>query len=328
MTGSNADPTPSTRVDHEMPLRDLRSWLVENVPAVRFAFARLRNPRLWRSIQADRWVRGAVEVSRRYGLADFAIRDGQAYVVTPRGCELLYVQGRRYTALGMELREESFESDELDLLIELSRDSGTVMDIGANCGYVSIVLARALPGLRIHAFEPVPSTYRTLVHNCRHNEVHDRVTCELLAIGEAPGSMRMTSGLNTGNHLLASGSAGVTVAVETLDGYVARRAIDRIDGIKCDVEGAELFVVRGARASLQRDRPWVLLEISEPLTVRQGYPPEALVQEMGELGYSYRVLDPTVGCLTPATDLRSDLARSVNFLFEHEETRPAPAVSS
>jgi FkbM family methyltransferase len=307
-----------------MSLQEAKSWLVENVGVVRFLFAWLRNRELWRTMQAERWVRDALERSDRHGLADFAFRGGRAYVVTPRGCELVYVPGRPYTTLGMELKGGSFEEPELDTLIRLAPGASLILDIGANCGYLSIALAASNPKVRIRAFEPVPSTFDSLLHNCRHNRVDDRVHCEQMAVGAQPGTMQMTSGLNTGNYLLPQGrgdnASSIAVPVTTVDEYLASHGLQGVDGIKCDTEGAELFMIRGAAACLERDRPWLLLEIAEALTTRQGYRPEELVAELARHGYSYLVVDEASGRLQKAEALRSDLQRTVNFLFLHRES--------
>jgi FkbM family methyltransferase len=305
-----------------MGVQAVKAWLVENVAPVRWAFARVRNRELWRTLQAERWVRDALARSREHELADFAFRGGRAYVLTPRGCELLYVPGRRYTTLGMELRGGSFEEPELDALVRLAREASLVLDVGANCGYVSVVLARSNPRLRVHAFEPVASTWESLVHNCRHNGVADRVRCERLAVGERPGTLRMTATLNTGNYLLPGGKAAAAgteeVEVTTVDAYAAAHALPRVDGIKCDVEGAELFVLRGAAACLERDRPWLLLEVAEHLTRRQGYAPGEIAAELSARGYRWFVVEG--GGVRPGGDFDRDRERSVNFLFVHRES--------
>ena len=44
-------------------------------------------------------------------------------------------------------------------------DDAVVFDVGANIGVFSVVLARMRPGIRIHAFEPVPPIYKVLQAN-------------------------------------------------------------------------------------------------------------------------------------------------------------------
>jgi len=307
-----------------MALQAFKEWLVENVGPVRYAYGRLRNRDLWRTIQAERWVRDALGRVRDHDLSDFAFRDGRAYVVTPRGCELLYVPGRPFTTLGLELRDKRFEETELDVLIDLTRHASVTLDIGANCGYMSIVLTKSHPHLRVFAFEPVPSTFDSLVHNCRHNGVSDRVHCEQMAVGECTGTLRMTTRLNTGNYVVSDGrrqaEATAVVPVTTVDEYLASANLARVDGIKCDIEGAELFMVRGATRCIERDRPWLLLEIEERWTSRQGYHGRDLVAELAGLGYIYFLIVKGSSRLVPASDFERDSERTNNFLFVHRDS--------
>jgi methylase of polypeptide subunit release factors len=57
-------------------------------------------------------------------------------------------------------------------LDELKFENGDVIvDVGANVGVISILLAKMNPGAKIYAFEPVPRTYRTLMKNIAANKV-------------------------------------------------------------------------------------------------------------------------------------------------------------
>ena len=49
----------------------------------------------------------------------------------------------------------------------------------------------------------------------------------------------------------------------TLDKYVQKKGIAKVDFLKIDVEGAEGFVLDGATNVLNRDKPVLLLELHE-----------------------------------------------------------------
>ena len=65
-----------------------------------------------------------------------------------------------------------------------------------------------------------------------------------------------------------------------------RRRIYRLDFIKCDVEGAELMVFRGAAETLRRFRPAVFAEVNADYMARLDSAPAALFRLLGDLGYS------------------------------------------
>jgi FkbM family methyltransferase len=128
-----------------------------------------------------------------------------------------------------------------------------VLDIGANIGWYSAVLGRAV-GRRgyVHAFEPDPINAKLLrrnvdVDSLRHVRAHE------IGLADQVGSMDLTiSTANLGDHRLSSGfatdRATQKVPVDRLDDVLAREGVDldRLRVIKIDTQGAENMIVRGA----------------------------------------------------------------------------------
>jgi FkbM family methyltransferase len=80
--------------------------------------------------------------------------------------------------------------------------------------------------------------------------------------------------------------------VVTLDAFCADHAIDRVDFIRMDIEGAEQRALEGAALILDRDHPHVLLEIHPPmLQARFGGSGEAVVDLFLKRGYRMFALD-------------------------------------
>src|SRR5439155_21213359 len=88
----------------------LKQWLVLKSPLVRYWFGRLKSPRLWRTIQFERWARRTARDFDRYEFADAIVREKRVYVSTSRGILLEYVPSAPYSVLDMELRDEDFEA--------------------------------------------------------------------------------------------------------------------------------------------------------------------------------------------------------------------------
>ena len=299
----------------------IKEWLLLDIPLIRYFYARLRNRNLWRTMQVEKWVRKSMDFLSKYEVNDFTFRQKRAYVVTKAECELIYVPGRPYTALGLELNGNEFETGELEVLLSLvAYAKSAVLDIGANCGYYSIAIAKKYPNVRIHAFEPIPETFESLEHNLRHNKVAERVKCNKIAIGEKKGAVTMTSTLNTGNYVIPGESSKcprktITATMTTVDEYVSRLNLPLIDGIKCDIEGAELFMLRGASMCLNRDHPWLLLEIEERWTRRQGYMPGEVFVYLQQKGYSGFLITRSDVRLIPITSLEIGSKEGNNYLF-------------
>lgn len=85
----------------------------------------------------------------------------------------------------------------------------------------------------------------------------------------------------------------IVEAAETLtvDAYMDEQALARLDFVKCDVEGAELLVLRGAEKALARHRPVIYCELNTQLAARMGYGPESVFGFLADRGYRAYILD-------------------------------------
>lgn len=76
-----------------------------------------------------------------------------------------------------------------------------------------------------------------------------------------------------------------------LDDYIKSNNINKIYFIKCDVEGAELIVFKGARGSIEKYKPVVFCEIHKDYCARMGYKPEDIFSFFSEMGYKAYIID-------------------------------------
>ncbi|UPY39064.1 FkbM family methyltransferase [Sediminicoccus sp. KRV36] len=150
---------------------------------------------------------------------------------------------------------------------------GTLLDIGAHDGLLTIPLAR-LPGSRVHGFEPLPTAMARLraALIAAFGEVPAHVTLHPEALGAAPGEAMLTLPVLGGvaqeqwasiskdyaEHRSVTTQA-FRVPVITLDSL----ALQDVTAIKLDAEGAEQEVLQGACATLTRCRPVLSVEIEE-----------------------------------------------------------------
>ena len=81
------------------------------------------------------------------------------------------------------------------------------------------------------------------------------------------------------------------VAQTTIDELAASLALDRLDFIKADIEGGELRMLEGARASLERFRPRLLLELNGAHLARAGDTLADAFAFFAQRGYSAFALD-------------------------------------
>jgi FkbM family methyltransferase len=200
------------------------------------------------------------------------------------------------------MNEENFHS--------LLHSPGTLVDIGAHDGLLTIPLAR-LPGSQVLAFEPLPSAFARLQSALRaaFGGAPDHVACHHLALGDHQGSITLAMPVLDGvaqeqwaspaKDYAAHVSNRVaverfTVPMRRLDDF----ALADVTAIKLDAEGAEYEILRGARETLLRCRPVLTLEVEERHRAGSTYAVPAFLDALG-----YDVFFELKGAWHPMADL-------------------------
>lgn len=140
-----------------------------------------------------------------------------------------------------------------------------VYDVGSNVGFLALLSARlAGPRGRVFAFEPDPEVARRLRENVAQNgfanvEVLERAAWSTSGrVSFARADQATTPDLGLGR--VTPEATGTSVEAIALDDLIARGAPPP-DLIKCDVEGAEGEVLKGAAKILGEHRPIVIVEL-------------------------------------------------------------------
>lgn len=217
--------------------------------------------------------------------------------------------------LGGKLREP----DELEIFSHLL-GNGVLIDIGANIGWYSILAG--LNGATVYAFEPVEETYQRLCKNIELNLLTSVKTFHI-GLGEkcSLGTFyyhKNISGASSRANLdyLSDGLAQpIQCPIETLDHICAQEKIDKIDLIKCDVEGGELFVYQGAMKTIKCFRPYVLSEMLRKWSAKFNYHPDAIIQFFGDLDYKCIALSKKRYGTGYVIERILDTTEETNFLF-------------
>lgn len=133
------------------------------------------------------------------------------------------------------------EFDEMIFLLKVLRQSDLFVDIGANIGSYSVLIANEV-GCRVKSFEPNPTTFRALVENIKLNDLFSVCETHQKGVGADSGNIGFTDGLDTVNHVeFKAGAIEVPiVALDDLDW-----TFDGSIYMKIDVEGFESFVIDG-----------------------------------------------------------------------------------
>ena len=177
---------------------------------------------------------------------------------------------RRYYLTRQIVAGRSFFEPEVKALKELVVAGDVVADIGANAGSYAKELS-FLVGTqgKVYAFEPVPETFDILQNVVKKARLNN-VMASRLALGAQARFDKMVIPNMDGftgyywAHLAQPGDAGrsVDVVVKTFDEWVCEQRLERLDFVKCDVEGGELDILRGSGDVIRRFKPGWLIEVS------------------------------------------------------------------
>jgi FkbM family methyltransferase len=154
--------------------------------------------------------------------------------------------------LAAAYRQVVWNPEEYEAFRKVVTRGATVLDIGANLGGYTVLLAQWVgPGGRVHAFEPAPGAREGLMRHVALNGVSGHVVVHPEALSAGAGKARFRArGIQGDNRLVSDGAAdGIDVSTTSIDDFCLANAV-RPGFIKLDVEGAELDVLRGARATI------------------------------------------------------------------------------
>lgn len=211
------------------------------------------------------------------------------------------------------------EADELGIFFHLL-NGGFLIDVGANIGWYSILAG--LTGASACAFEPIYTTYQRL---CKNIELNGLATVRPfhMGLGDKTGVEPFwfhpnVSGASSRANLdfFSDGRAQpVECPMNTLDNILKQEEIKQIDLIKCDVEGGELFVYRGAIETLRRFRPFVLSEMLRKWSAKFNYHPDEIIKLFTGLEYICVALSRKQPGTGYVLEHMLDTTEETNFLF-------------
>lgn len=209
--------------------------------------------------------------------------------------------GEFHMALG------TYEERELSFVLGHLRPGDTFLDVGAHVGYFSLPAAKAVgPSGRVISIEPSPVAARILHSNVERNGLSWITVFEAAASDHSGTELLYRSDRSSmWNWVLRAppkeGMDTVSVSLKTVDSMLEECGWPPIAGMKVDVEGGELDVLRGSTACLERNpHAFVLLEMSVGWRLKRSL---AVLQLLADQGYSFRRFQQ--GAVPTAETIRS-----------------------
>lgn len=229
-------------------------------------------------------------VKRKYLDIKFANTAIKIVQTTFEGIEILV---RANEDVGKEILLQRFEIEELRYLNEILPNDSVILDIGANIGLFSLVLASKSKNIKVHAFEPIQLNADLISVSKQINHLHN-LTINQTCVGATDGIVEFSVSTDSAySSMIDSGrkqeAERINCPICMLDTYVQEANIQKIDFIKIDVEGAEKLVLTGAHTLLTHQvlRPHLLmLELYDFNLKQYATSVNDIVQFLNEYGYS------------------------------------------
>jgi FkbM family methyltransferase len=187
--------------------------------------------------------------------------------------------------------------------VEACRGKRCVLDVGAHVGLVTLPIATVLAdGGRLYSFEPAQANAGILRRHLKLNHIGNVEVVEALVGGadlnhvpfyESAGPHGQNSIALRCDDVLVSEWGGYSKTERpqvSLDSFCARNGL-KPEVIKIDVEGAEIGVLRGARATLSNYQPLMILSVHPREIALVGEKLDALAPLLSEMGYDIRDLE-------------------------------------
>lgn len=177
-----------------------------------------------------------------------------------------YRSGRYYHYEGSIVHSDAYvfntiwlqEQYRVDGLCE-PRPGDLVVDAGACWGETAVWFSRFIgPTGQVHAFEPAETNRRVIERVVEKNDLSSSVVPVPLGLWDKETTLTFSG---AGRMFRQSAGGGAEVPVTTLDRYVEKTGLDRVDFIKMDIEGAELPALAGAEKSIRQFRPDLAISV-------------------------------------------------------------------
>lgn len=196
-----------------------------------------------------------------YKILEFFFKNGVKAVISGIQIRLPFRFYRYY--------ERDYEAENISFFRKSIKRNDFVMDIGAQIGLMSKLFADLVgPNGNVFSFEPTPMTFGVLKQTLKLNGIENIVHPVQEAVSDKNGkaifniseididASNSLTNLNKGEHV-----KGIEVNVTSIDEFVKKNLLKKVDFIKIDAEGAEYFVLVGATNTITEHRPIINLAL-------------------------------------------------------------------
>jgi len=178
------------------------------------------------------------------------------------------------------------------------KEEDVILDVGANCGVISLNLAKRYPHNMVYSFEPTNFAYDKLLINLGLNKEIAKnivpVKAFMSDIDKDINNFDIYSSWKIDKidkenahptHLGIKKSASDVPAYK-IDTFINKYNINKVGFIKIDTDGNEWSVLNGAVETIKRDRPELIFEVGKYLLDEKNISFEIFIQFFQDINYN------------------------------------------
>lgn len=174
-------------------------------------------------------------------------------------------------AVDKRLFLNGFEKDVIDYFSKVVKEDDVVLDVGANIGIYSLIAGKKVGDKgKVYAFEPADLAFEKLQYHIDLNELDNIVPIKSGVsnkTGTATFNVCEDDAFNSlGETPMKDIIKQETIDLVTIDDFVSKHKLTKVDVIKVDTEGAEFLVFEGAKKTLEKFKPTLFFETNPSVT--------------------------------------------------------------
>lgn len=171
------------------------------------------------------------------------------------------------------------------------RQNDIFIDIGANCGAITLLAASIISTGKIYAFEPGIIHARLQANIDLNPQLKNIVKIIPLGLGATKGELFYHEDPNYRGNGNLSTFVGTPIQIVTLDAWVHQEQLNKIDVIKIDTEGMEYEIFLGGKHTLQTYQPIIYFETLSIFFNAKPYTIKTVYEFLTNIGY--QIINPT-----------------------------------
>lgn len=164
------------------------------------------------------------------------------------------------------------------------------LDIGANIGWYSLNISSKFKNIFSLAIEPILPTFSSLKTNIKANKLNKKIKAFKIGFSDKKSTIvfhydkNFTSSASMKNITKNIESEVIKCSVDLLDDF-SNKLSKNIEFVKIDTEGSELLVLQGGLKTIEKHKPFLMIEMLRKWSAEFNYHPNEIIELLKNVGY-------------------------------------------